>query len=144
MNTDDMNMDEVIATLSTTDADRNFGAELADALEEYDPDDNTKMASLVIFEMAKIMVAAILALELAEIRDADNGQVALDKDGELPEEVQSSIRAASCLAAITRNEDRERPIHVAQRAIRAIFEPDYKIALSKAALDNIRKGVYAA
>ena len=137
-----MDIDAIIADLHSPS--RNLAKELADAMQDFEPDDNTKMASIVLAELAKHLCCGILALDLAEFRTEDGKYTSLDESGDLPEELDRSITTAAIICAIARDESKEGPREMSYDVIRCITDNDAKERLARRALDNLRKRKYHA
>ena len=137
-----MNIDEVLAQLTTPDSERDIAKEFVEAMANFTPDDTTKLASAALATLAEAMLSAVFALDLAEIKDDDGNSYGIDEEGELNPALMKSIRAASIIAAIARDEDRDTPLTMSHTILRAMFSPEEKLALTKQALDNIRKGIH--
>lgn len=137
-----MDIDAIIADLHNPT--RDLGKELADAMRGFEPDDNTKMASLVLAELAKHLCCGILALDLAEFRTDDGKCAGLDENGDLPEELSKTIVTAAIICAIARDESKAGPREMSYEVIRCITDSAAKDRLARSAIDNLRKRKYHA
>lgn len=137
-----MDIDAIIADLHN--GERNIASEFCQAMEDFTPDDDTKMASLILTELAKHLCCGMIALDLADFRDADGNACTLDEDGNLPEELDSVIATAAIICAIARDESKESPREMSFDVIRCITDPKAKDRIALRALDNLRKRKYHA
>jgi len=145
-----MNDTETVEHLLATglsDDTRDIGGEMVAALENVyksgkSPDDNTRLAAMALYAMARHTIVSMLALDVAGILDESTGESVKLEDGELPEALDNMLRAGAFVIAMARDEEKDAPQDMAMVLVRAMFDPDVKNKYSKLALDNIRKGKY--
>lgn len=137
-------IDQLLAT-GLSDETRNIGDELFTVMRGLfeagkEPDDNTKLAAMALYTLAKHTLESMLLLDLAGIADDDTGEPVLLENGKLPEALDDMLKGGSLMMALARDEEKDSPKEMALELIRSMFDKPTKMKYGKKALDNLRKG----